>query len=287
MYNVPDNSKYNRESGRNDMSIKIKKILLVLCIVIMSMPMTVMAADSGNSSEIRDYLNEINGGNLPSALRGFIKTTNNSADVATGGTYDATYNYYDVSTDSGTIYYIVQKDRESEVIGAINNVRDTSNFGNNIDADILGGYDLSADTETATGILSGVIELIPSVLGIMVVLATVGVTVFTGFDILYLIFPVFRNTCDEKAMSGGPATKKTKDGTNRMWFVTDEAIYAVRTADTVNQGQSPLIIYFKKAVIKFVVLAILIFILLTGNVNIFAKLAIRIVQGVLDILGQI
>jgi len=267
------------------MKKKMKKLIVLVAVMVMCLPMTVMAADQGGSAEISAYLNELNGGNLPSALAGYFQETNNSAEVAQGGTYDATYNYYAVTVNNVTTYYVVEKTAESAAIDAINKVKSTSNFGNDLDTDILDGYDLSADTQAASGLMSGIVPIITTVLGFIVIIATAGMTLYTGFDLLYLIFPTFRGKCDDRAAQGGMGTKQTKDGTNKMMFVTDEAVYAVKTADTVNQGQSPLIIYFKKRILAYILLAILIFILLTGNVNIFAKLAVRAVQGVLDMIS--
>ena len=79
-------------------------------------------------------------------------------------------------------------------------------------------------------------------------------------------------------------TKQGKDGNTKLTFITDDAQYAVTAADTVQSGKSPFVIYLKKRALAFVLLAIVIFILLTGNIGIFATLALKLVQGLLDFL---
>ena len=50
---------------------------------------------------------------------------------------------------------------------------------------------------------------------------------------------------------------------------------------------SIIIIYFKNRLFTYIVLAVLLFILLTGKVTLLAQLALKIVAGILDIIGKV
>ena len=128
---------------------------------------------------------------------------------------------------------------------------------------IKDGLNITADTEKAVRSLSGVTGVFSFVLGAIVVLITLGMTVFSAFDLCYIAFPVFRDKCEDARTSGNRLMTKTDktSGESKLRFVTDDAMFAVTAADTTQSGKNPFIIYFKKRIISYVVLAILLFIL--------------------------
>lgn len=148
---------------------------------------------------------------------------------------------------------------------------------------------LQADVATATGMLSGFMGVLRTLLGIIVVIVSVGMTVFSAFDLCYIAFPVFRNKCEDAKTNGGPlaSNKKGANGEPKLRFVSDDAQYAVVAADTVQSGKNPFVIYFGKRLISYLVLAILLFILLTGKVTVFTDIAIRLVSGLIDMIQSI
>lgn len=151
------------------------------------------------------------------------------------------------------------------------------------------GFNMAADVETAGKMLSGFIGVLKTLLGGMVVLASVGMTVYSGMDICYIAFPVVRNKCEDAKANGGmlASSKKTSSGENKLRFVSDDAQYAVIAADTTQSGKNPFVIYFQKRLISYIVLAILLFILLTGRVTVFTDIALKLVSGILDMIQQI
>ena len=56
-------------------------------------------------------------------------------------------------------------------------------------------------------------------------------------------------------------------------------------ADTVQSGKNPFVIYFGKRLISYLVLAVLIFILLTGKITVFTTIAVNLVSGLIDIIS--
>jgi hypothetical protein len=151
------------------------------------------------------------------------------------------------------------------------------------------GVDASSGISTATTMLSGFTGILNTLIGIIVVLISLGMTIFSAFDLCYIAFPVFRNKCEEAKQSGNNImTKQSKNGGEaKLRFVSDDAQYAVVAADTVQSGKNPFVIYFGKRMISYIVLAILLFILMTGNITIFTTLALRVVSGILEVIQSI
>lgn len=196
--------------------------------------------------------------------------------------------------DGNTYYYDPSK--EEAIVNAGNKINaqskeaaQSTEITTTIDSNIedVGGY--KADTGTATALLSGFTGVIQTLLGIIVILISVGMTVFSAFDLCYIAFPVFRNKCEEAKQSGGKSmhTKTGSNGETKLRFVSDDAQYAVIAADTVQQGKNPFVIYFGKRLMSYLVLAILLFVLFTGKITVFTSIAIRLVSGLINIISGI
>lgn len=151
-------------------------------------------------------------------------------------------------------------------------------------------FNLEPDTETASKALDGFKPILSTFLGVLVVLITIGMTIFSAFDIAYIAFPVFRNKCEDAKQTGSgimASKKQGKNGETKLRFVSDEAQYAVEAADTIESGKNPFSIYFGKRIVSYVLLSIILFILLTGNINLITNIAVRIVSGILELLQGI
>lgn len=142
------------------------------------------------------------------------------------------------------------------------------------------------NVDAASSMLSGFTPLIEMVVSVVIVGVTMGMTLFTAFDICYIEFPIFRNKCEDAKASGNKMMTRTdsKTGETKLRLVTDEAQYAIQAADTIQSGQNPLVIYFKKRFAAILILAIVLFILLTGNMNVFSQIALKLVSGIISIV---
>ena len=203
------------------------------------------------------------------------------------------YNHYAYDAYDKTMYYWTDAEKDDIILKAneiekknaehTTNKEDLESFHN-----ITDGMALKADTKQAYGLLSGFTGVIRVLLGIIVVIVSVGMTVYSGFDLCYIAFPVFRNSCEAAkqghggGMMGNMAVKQGKNGENQLRFVSDDAQYAVTAAETVATGQNPFIIYFKKRFVSYLVLAVLLFILLTGRITVFTDIALKLTQGIID-----
>lgn len=201
-------------------------------------------------------------------------STSNPEQIVVNGSDGSSY----------TLYLINGKTREqaeAQMATALKNDATVDDVSN-----ITDGLKIGADTAGATALLSGFAPIISLVVGVIVVLVTMGMTLFTAFDIAYIAFPVFRNKCEEQKMMGGNniMTKKGANGESSLRFVTDDAQYAV-SQGTIESGKSPWGIYFRKRIMSYILLAIILFILLTGNISLITNIALNVVSGIMNVLG--
>jgi len=147
---------------------------------------------------------------------------------------------------------------------------------------------VQADTKGAGVMLSGLAPLVNLIVGIIAYLIILGMTFFTALDIIYITMPVFRNKAEEmrQAGSGILVRHDNKTGETKLRWVTDEAVYAVQ-ACSVDSGKNPLGMYLQKRIWAYILVAIVIFILLTGNVQLFVNIALNLVEGILDVLANL
>lgn len=201
-------------------------------------------------------------------------STSNPEQIVVNGSDGSSY----------TLYLINGKTREqaeAQMATVLKNGATVDDVSN-----ITDGLKIGADTAGATALLSGFAPIISLVVGVIVVLVTMGMTLFTAFDIAYIAFPVFRNKCEEQKMMGGNniMTKKGANGESSLRFVTDDAQYAV-SQGTIESGKSPWGIYFRKRIMSYILLAIILFILLTGNISLITNIALNVVSGIMNVLG--
>lgn len=206
----------------------------------------------------------------PSKLAGYFLTTQ-PVDVQ---------NYTKITCNSQNYWY-----KTSNATAIIN-------AGNSLDGDASVAqlddyYNLEADVGGAAGLLSGFTGPFQTFLGILVTVITVGMTLFTAFDLCYIAFPVFRGKMDDAKANGTKGLTRTdKNGDTKLNLVTEDAQYAMVAADTIQTGKNPFVIYFEKRVISFIVLAVLLFILLTGNINILTNIGVKLASGILNAINN-
>ena len=260
----------------------MKRVVAIATAMIASsmLAISAFAANAGTDATISSYLS---GDPKTSILNNFTEYTDlNKMNGEKGGDY----NHYVV----GKKYYVIKASDEASVKEKIEKEqkKETDNDVSGKVTDLQSGLGIEADTSTATEMMKGFIPVINIVIGALVILISIGMTIFSAFDLCYIAFPVFRNKCEDAKQSGhGLMTKKNKStGETSLRFVSDDAQYAVVAADTTESGKNPFIIYFGKRVISYIVLAILLFILFTGNITVFTNMAISLVQGILDLISN-
>ena len=280
-----------REEKRKHMEKKRKlslKLLLMTIIMTVSMlgSMVVAFADYSTADDvIRDYAPGGNKGQsaLPGSLAGIVLTAKPANGTIIEVVVGSTTYYYDANNAQTIID--AGNNLEKSAAASANNQAALDEF-----TQVTEGMGLQADIKTASGMMSGFYGVLRTLLGIIVVGASVGMTVYSGFDICYIAFPVFRNKCEDAKASGGGmmvSGKKGSGGANKLRFVSDDVQDAVRASTTTQEGTNPFVIYFKKRLLSYLVLAILLFILLTGKITIFTDIALRLVSGILKIIQTV
>ena len=267
----------------------LRKIITVVmtvvsCLVMLSVTAFAAAVQSNNSTII-NYITANGTSGLPTNATGLISVKGSIEDLGADSAY--------VLVEGS--YYCYKLSNEETIANAINtsinqkeqNEKDIEDTKNRIDV-MKEGLSITADTETAVRSISGFTGAISFALGVLVVLITLGMTLFSAFDLCYIAFPVFREKCEDARTGGNRFMTKTDktSGESKLRFVTDDAQFAVTAADTTQSGKNPFIIYFKKRIISYIVLAILLFILLSGNITVLTSLAIGLVDGILGLIPK-
>lgn len=146
-------------------------------------------------------------------------------------------------------------------------------------------FNIKADVDTAATSLAGFANIVSWIVGILVFLITISMTFFTACDVCFLTMPVFRNKCEDLKATGGVGTKSTSGGDTKLMFITDDALNAYQEGTT--NGKNPLGIYLKKRIIAFIMLGLVLFVLLTGNINIIVNLVVNIASGIMEALASL
>ena len=263
--------------------------MAVLIVLALACTTTAFAAEEAHTlpedveSYIENSITAINDSGVSFSetwLRSWLTTDESKAQSLEDG--GRQYNIT-LGSSQGVLYIVRGKTEE----GLIEAVQKSVNNAATVDdvSTITDGLNIGADTAGATALLSGFAPIISLVVGVIVVLVTMGMTLFTAFDIAYIAFPVFRNKCEEQKMNGtGYNVKKDSSGNVSLRFVTDDAQYAV-SEGTIENGKSPWGIYFRKRIMSYVLLAIVLFILLTGNISLITNIALNIVSGIMNVLS--
>lgn len=257
---------------------KIKRFVFIALASIMMLGTALPAyASGGGDSDVETVQNYVNENGLKQNVKKYL--TEDMPENG-GGEY-IEYN--------GKNYYFKDNDAKTNAAKAVTKSNNSDKKIDELDSTV--DELVNPDTGTATTILGGFSGIINTFLGIMIVLITLFMTVFTALDICYIVFPAVRGWLDNSYQSGGVNAKKNADGSTSMRLITDEAQYAVKQFDMGANGQggggNPMTTYFKKRVLNYLVLSIMLFILLTGNITLLTNLAINVVSGILEVLTSI
>jgi hypothetical protein len=272
-------------------SIKSKLGLIIVAFLIAVSMFTMInpvKAYAGTSAQIKEviekYAPEANNSDYsgwPSKLQPYFSTAYNKDDgftqVIEGKINGNSYEYYYNPDEASAIIAIADALDKS-----------TEKTGEDIVNDLDEVYTLKADVKSAAGVMNGFTSVFQTFLGFIVTMLTIGMTVFTALDLCYIAFPVFRGKCDDAKANGtkGVTSTDKKTGATKLTIISEDAQFSVVSADMVNTGKSPFVIYFQKRVISFIVLAVLIFILLTGNINIITNIGVKLASGILEVINN-
>lgn len=264
--------------------INILTLLLVVIMTMSSMCLTAFATDdtaSIDSDWLEKNITAANDSGVTGTqtwMRGMFTTDPTKSD-----------NTSPVATVNGRPLYLASGYTEADLSRKIEQSKNADKTKDKV-SDITNGLNIEADTYGATALLAGFTPILELALGVLVTLITIGMTLYSTFDIAYLAFPVFRNNCDNAKATGGTGglmgnamVKKGSNGEASLRFVTDDAQFAVQQG-SIESGKSPWGIYFKRRIMSYILLAICLFILLTGNISLITDIALKVVAGIMNVL---
>lgn len=264
-----------------------KSIALLFMITIMAVPTMVYASEDESSqytSEIQQFITN----NCPqsSAYINDTSVQNKWDSVSSGyieevssvdGSAGADYNKCTV----GSVTYQWKASNEQIIVNKIK-TSENANFQTYSDIDdISEKLNLHADTSEAINLTSGISPIVNLILGIACVIIILLLGLYTGSDIMYLAFPVFRNKVEDDMQSGktGFNVKKDSNGESKHRFISDDAVRAYKQSISEGGGKQPYVKYFTSRLLAYVLIAFLLTVLLTGNIGIFIKFGVRIGEG--------
>lgn len=199
-----------------------------------------------------------------------------------------------VKDDTGTAYGTV--DSTTYAITAYNSGTngnadprsDVGTIGQHVDTQesinkINEAVNLSADLNKANGLLSDSLKsLIVTVISALTWLILSAVGLFTAVDVFYLVVPALHTALEEGAEAKG---RTDKNGNPKPRFVSTDATRAYSEANET--GKNVITIYLKKRIIAYIAVAIVVYMLLSGNLSAIIKLVLNLISGGLKTVDEL
>lgn len=151
----------------------------------------------------------------------------------------------------------------------------------------IGSITVTPRIDQANKLMSGFQDILGIAVGLLAYIIVIGLPLFSALDIAYITIPVLRNFADEAKSQGKSSMVKSdgKGGSKFRW-ISDEAVYAVKQG-AMDEGKSALSIYFGKRVITYIVCAIVLYLLISGNINVVTNIAVNVVSGIMGVLENL
>lgn len=265
------------------MSIR-KSAFTFVAITVMSLGMTVTAM-AATTADVKSKLSKIDSSKVSVDSSG-----NLTIDGSNVGVLSATDNNGNLAglTIGGKTWFVDQStldDIDTAADSAIANQQSAANdtsakkVGTDI-KQISDNFNLKADTATASVTLAPFQNALSTISGLIVYGMLILLTFSNGLDICYLSIPWIQSLLDGKASD----TKTNSDGSAKVPLVSAEASYAHKQAETGEDYRNPLLIYASKRVVFLIVDAILVFMLLTGQMGLLIQIVLNLFSGFIDVI---
>lgn len=210
-------------------------------------------------------------------------------EIAQEGTEQLVEGYTTYQVTLGENTYTMNSTYLNKLKNVVYNAYQSEQVRKDIASLTTDGLTLKADLTKAGETVSGFNDFLGWVIGLAAYLAIMSMGLFTACDILYMTVPLFRSKVTEKAQTGnGPLAARTdsKTGESKPPLVTDDAIYAVSVC-TIENGKTPFLVYLKRRMVAWVLCAIVIYMLLTGNMAMIVDIALNLVEGFLRVIESL
>lgn len=144
--------------------------------------------------------------------------------------------------------------------------------------DIFNGLNVKADLASATMTLGPLTDIVNAFIGVIATFILLLIGLLTAIDVLYLEVPTLHSSMDTKAMEKGETSKKT--GSVKPKVVSEDASRAYEEA--AQNGKNPLLVYLKKRIVAYIAVAIVLYMLLSGNLALIVKVVLKALNGVFN-----
>ena len=284
--------------------IKRFSVSILMILFIFSTCLTSYAADNSGVGKLGQVLDEIstyqssNDSGKKAAYNKAVETWNSLAS-SSGGEAEATFagetkTFTNISTDgadsSADINYV---NAYISMNACLTSIKSTSTDVKTVEGatselnTVVNTMNSKAAVSQASQGLSSVMPLVNQFTGMIVVLMLLGMAIFTSLDVAYLVFPVAKQQMDAAGSSGRASVSKTNKATGEAKFrwISDDAIGAYQQATEI--GKNPLFTYLKMRLISYIAVAIVIYILMSGNLAVIINFVLQMLESVFDMLGSL
>ena len=279
--------------------MNMKKLKIIVCMVL-SLTLMFSMTSLAYADELEDVISKIEQGkneeiqrgkynyyqevwdNLKNTLSAFSASSDNDAKVVKIDDVKKPIS----QNDRKTLLELARKgldEAKTKTASSEGKGKSVDEVKRDIDSMLRDDFDLKVDVSGAAEIVEGLREPLGLFIGLLAYAVIIGMGAFTVLDICYIELPLFRGWYTDEAQGGNKLLGKTdrRTGEIKVRWISDAAVYAVRTA-TIEEGGSPLKVYFIKRFVSYIIIAIIIFVLLTNNIQIFVNLALDIVAGAIE-----
>lgn len=268
----------------NTHKFTVKKLYSLFCVIVMFTLMLIPTYAAKLTAEEE------------ASLKTLAATWNDESAIPADYKYDYTKassyeNTVQVTLKNGTNVLIVG-DKAAQGGGAGGNASPAPGAGNAADKDAVKGKvndimqqaKIEADTAGASKLMSGFQGVISLLVGILAYIIVIGLPLFSALDIAYITIPVLREKADDAKDSHSGGGNMMVKSNGKLRWISDEAVYACKAA-SMEEGKGALGIYFGKRVVTYIVCAIVLYLLISGNIQIVTQIAVNLVAGIMDVIS--
>ena len=267
-----------------------KRFLLVLTLALIVSAVTSTRIYAATDSEVvsnfvKDHgpIQNVNGEWIRPADDSWNRVSNYFSTSNSGGMTAVTA----VSSGYQMTYYYKSSDTNAIIASAGLNAS-LDEASDKLD-DAMGQVNITPDTAGASNIMSGLIPVVNVLVGVAVIIIPLWLSLYTGMDILYLAFPMFRSFASDKLESGksGVMVKQGSNGEPKYRFISDDAVRAYQQCIVDGGNKQPYIKYGLSRAWAYILLATIVVVLITGNYDVFIRAGMNLGEGIIDLVSSI
>ena len=212
--------------------------------------------------------------------------TNFAAENKKDVTFAGKHRYYDLKDEEGALKndFLKFEGAYNTIIGN-GSAKSTTQVKNELNT-ALDNWAITPNLTETTRALAGFQRLISLATGTLVMIVILMMAFFTAMDIAYLVFPIAKEKMDSAGQSGHKLTSSQNKSTGESKFrwVTDDATNAWNEASET--GANAVFLYLKKRLISYIAIAVVLFILMTGNLAVIINGILGVLTTVFDALSK-